>query len=209
MLRETFARCADSTHIQPGRFGGRTRRSWSRLPTTRSFRSWRSPTDGSSATHPEPTEVRSGRRRPHKLESLSYASSSSVQARPGSQQQYDAASEGLHRSASSTLAGAAASACKLVDPELAVGFAKGISRSRLAQQAYEQALVFGAQFPVRAPDHQHRLDPSDRLAATDLHDGRGLAGKRAHPGDGRGVPSPRRFLAGGILHGPACSTAVP
>ena len=44
-----------------------------------------------------------------------------------------------------------------------LGFAKGVSGSRLAEQAYEQASVFGASFVLHASSDRARAAPGDRL----------------------------------------------
>jgi thioredoxin reductase (NADPH) len=92
-----------------------------------------------------------------------------------------------------------------------LGFAKGVSGSRLAEQAYEQALVFGASFVL-----MHRataLDRAEELVGVTLADGRRIETRcviLATGADYRrlGIDSLEELTGAGVFYGGAASEAA-
>ena len=91
-----------------------------------------------------------------------------------------------------------------------LGFAKGVSGSRLAEQAYEQALAFGASFLF-----MHRavaLEPSQHGVAVTLADGRHVAARAVILATGATyrrleVPSLEALTGAGVFYGGPTSEA--
>jgi thioredoxin reductase (NADPH) len=91
-----------------------------------------------------------------------------------------------------------------------LGFPKGISGSRLAEQAYEQASVFGATFVF-----MHRADtltPSDDVLTVSLVDGRRVTARTVILASGAtyrrlGVPAVEAMTNAGVFYGGPASVA--
>lgn len=91
-----------------------------------------------------------------------------------------------------------------------LGFPKGVSGSRLAEQAYEQASVFGASFLFMHP--ASALVRSDRLLSVSLADQRRLAARTVVLATGAtyrrlGVPALEALIGAGVYYGGPVSEA--